>query len=211
LEEKGLFQEKKEFIDKKTKEVLQEVFLEEKGLTQEKKEFIDKKTKEVLQEVFNGDIVIPIDIIEVVKKYGFTLVNARLDENEDGFIMINKSKNNILGFETNKLIGVNSSKSLPWKRFIIAHELGHYKLEYENSDNKLQFAHRDHRKGKDERENEIDYFSASILMPKDEFINLHQYFLSNPTVNKDLLVDFLATQFQVTKKMVTRRIEEVGL
>lgn len=185
--------------------------LEKKELNQEKKNHIDEITKKVLTEVFGKEIVLPIDIIKVVKKYGFTLVNARLDENEDGFIMINKSENNILGFETNKLIGVNSSKSLPWKRFIIAHELGHYKLEYEDSDNKLQFAHRDHRKGKDERENEIDYFSASILMPKDEFINLHEYYLSNPKVNKDLLVDFLATQFQVTKKMVTRRIEEVGL
>lgn len=185
--------------------------LEKIELNQEKKNHIDEITKKVLTEVFGKEIVLPIDIIKIVKKYGFTLVNARLDENEDGFIMINKSENNILGFETNKLIGVNSSKSLPWKRFIIAHELGHYKLEYEDSNNKLQFAHRDHRKGKDERENEIDYFSASILMPKEEFINLHEYYLSNPKVNKDLLVDFLATQFQVTKKMVTRRIEEVGL
>ena len=185
--------------------------LEKIELNQEKKNHIDEITKKVLTEVFGKEIVLPIDIIKIVKKYGFTLVNARLDENEDGFIMINKSENNILGFETNKLIGVNSSKSLPWKRFIIAHELGHYKLEYEDSNNKLQFAHRDHRKGKDERENEIDYFSASILMPKEEFINLHEYYLSNPKVNKALLVDFLATQFQVTKKMVTRRIEEVGL
>ena len=185
--------------------------LEKIELNQEKKNHIDEITKKVLTEVFGKEIVLPIDIIKIVKKYGFTLVNARLDENEDGLIMINKSENNILGFETNNLIGVNSSKSLPWKRFIIAHELGHYKLEYEDSNNKLQFAHRDHRKGKDERENEIDYFSASILMPKEEFINLHEYYLSNPKVNKDLLVDFLATQFQVTKKMVTRRIEEVGL
>jgi hypothetical protein len=180
-----------------------------KELSQEKKDSIDLKTKEVLTEVFGEEIVIPIDILEVVKKYKFTLVNALLDENDDGFIIVDNGKKNILGFETNKLIGVNSSKTLPWKRFIIAHELGHYILEYKNS-NKLQFAHRDHRKGKNERENDIDYFAASILMPKDKFIDMYNTF-NKPIINKNLLVNFLATQFQVTTKMVTRRIEEVGL
>lgn len=185
--------------------------MKEKGLTQAKKNFIDEMTKNVLTDVFGEEIVLPIDIISVVKKYEFTLVNAALDENDDGFIIVDNTETNILGIETNKLIGVNSSRPLAWKRFIIAHELGHYILEYENSDNKLQFAHRDHRKGKDERENIIDYFSASILMPKDKFKDIYMYFSENTTVNKNLLVDFLAIQFQVTKKMVLRRIEEVGI
>lgn len=185
--------------------------MKEKGLTQAKKNLIDEITKNILTEVFGKEIFLPIDIITVVKKHGITLINAALDKNCDGFLIVDNTETNILGIETNKLIGVNSSRPLAWKRFIIAHELGHYKLEYENSNNKLQFAHRDHRKGKNERENVIDYFSASILMPKDKFKDMYMYFSENATVNKDLLVDFLAIQFQVTKKMVIRRIEEVGL
>ena len=182
--------------------------MENKKLSQKTKVDIDEKAKEVLKETFGEKITIPIDIVEVVKRKKFTLVNALLDENDDGFIIVDNSAKKILGFDTNKLIGVNSSRSLFWKRFIIGHELGHYVLEHKESEK--QFARRDHRKGKDKRENAIDYFSAAILMPKDEFKKMYDAF-NKPEVNKNLLVEFLANQFQVTKQMAARRIEEVGL
>lgn len=181
-----------------------------KELSQEKKFSIDSKAKEVLTEVFGEEIVIPIDIVEVSKKLDFVLVNARLNENDDGFIIVDNSEDEILGFKTNKLIGINSSRSVPWKRFIIAHELGHYILKYKNS-KKTEFAHRDHRKGKDKRENEIDYFSASILMPKDIYIDEFNKLSELDKLDLSQVVLLLSDKFQVTKDMAKRRIEELDL
>lgn len=98
-----------------------------------------------------------IDVIEVAKKLGFVVGNAGLSEDVDGFIIVDENKGNILGIDTNKLIGVNASKELAWKRFIIAHEIGHYILHYDKEKDNGMYAHREHKKGKNEIENEADF------------------------------------------------------
>lgn len=171
---------------------------------------IDNKAWEILKTVFGNEVKVPIDIVEVAKKLDFVLVNARLGENDDGFIIVDEGADEILGFKTDKLIGVNSNRDVPWKRFIIAHELGHFLLEYENT-KKAQFAHRDHRKGKNKRENEIDYFAASILMPK--ILYTHEFDSLRKIDRLDLsqIELLLSDKFQVTKNMAKRRIQELNL
>lgn len=71
-----------------------------------------------------------VDVIDVAKRLGFVVGNAVLNEEDDGFIVVEEGKKEIMGIKTDKLIGVNSDRPLEWKRFIIAHELGHYILHF---------------------------------------------------------------------------------
>ena len=77
-----------------------------------------------------------VDVIDVAKRLGFVVGNAVLNEEDDGFIVVEEGKKKIMGIKTDKLIGVNSDRPLEWKRFIIAHELGHYILHFKEKKSK---------------------------------------------------------------------------
>ena len=143
--------------------------IEMKGLSYMDKALIEKKVGELFERIgYDGDRE-EIDIIQIAKKLGFAVGNALLDNDDDGFIIVQEGVDNILGIKTDKLIGVNSKRTLEWKRFIIAHEIAHYILHYSNEKRNGMYAHRDHKKGKNDLENDADYFAASLLMTRDKF------------------------------------------
>lgn len=175
---------------------------------------IENQTEELFKEVgydYNSNSNIAIDIIYIVKKLGFKVGSALLNnDNDDGFIIVQEGKSEILGIKTDKLIGVNSNRNLKWKRFIIAHELAHYKLHYNQESDAGMYAHREHRKGKDNEENEADYFAANILMPADKFKAEYNK-IRNRSSNINECISELSNLFIVTDKMVERRISELEL
>ena len=152
----------------------------------------------------------PVDVINIAQKLGFVVGNAILNEEDDGFIIIEEGKNEIMGINTDKLIGVNSARSLEWKRFIIAHEIGHYILDYKQKNLKGLYAHRDHKKGHNVSENEIDFFAANLLMPRDSFTNKYNIIKQIFSDNTDI-INALANTFIVTVNMAERRIKELNL
>ena len=97
-----------------------------------------------------------VDVIHIAKNLGFLVGNAILNDEDDGFIVVEEGKDEIMGIKTDKLIGVNSDRPLEWKRFIIAHELGHYVLHYKEKNLTGLYAHRDHKRGHNELENEAE-------------------------------------------------------
>lgn len=99
---------------------------------------------------------------------------------------------------------------MEWKRFIIAHEIAHYILHYSAAKTKGIYAHRDHKKGKNESENEADFFAANLLMPRKKFLEKYNE-LTEKKLQQEEVVLLLAKKFQVTQKMVERRIEELSL
>lgn len=176
----------------------------------EKKE-IEEKAMELMKNVNYQDISEETDIIQIAKTLGFVVGNAVLDDNDDdGFIIVKKGEDEILGLKTDKLIGVNSKRSLEWKRFIIAHEIAHYILHYSEQNNKGMYAHRDHRKGKNDVENDADYFAANLLMPREKFTDKFNEFKSKGLTFDEIIV-LLSHKFVVTSKAVERRIEELQL
>lgn len=174
------------------------------------REKIERKAEETLNDVNYADVADSIDVIEVAKKLGFVVGNAGLSEDVDGFIIVDENKGNILGIDTNKLIGVNASKELAWKRFIIAHEIGHYVLHYDKEKDNGMYAHREHKKGKNEIENEADFFAANLLMPRKKFINRYRE-LKKKDLSMDEIILLLADKFTVTQPMTKRRFKELGL
>ena len=171
------------------------------------KQMIEEKAMEVLNKGNDkGDSA--INIIGIATSLGFVVGNVDLSEGEDGFILVDEKQEEILGQDTNKLIGVNADLSEEWKRFIIAHEIVHFILHYNKSENKGLYAHREHRKGKDSIENEADYFAASLLMPADRFKKNYNE-LKKANLSLEEMIFILAKRFRVTQIMAKRRIEEL--
>lgn len=172
------------------------------------KSMIEQKAVETLEKVQMHDETDAIDVIKIARKLGFVVGNAGLEDDVDGFIIIEKGKKKILGQKTDKLIGVNASKELAWKRFIIAHEIGHYMLHYD--ENTGMYAHREHKTGKNEEENEADFFAANLLMPRKQFVNRINELRDKKLTTEEMVV-LLADKFCVTQKMVERRFGELEI
>ena len=121
---------------------------------------IENSVNNLFEEINYNINKCPVDVINIAKKLGFVVGNAILNEEDNGFIIIEEGKNEIMGINTDKLIGINSARPLEWKRFIIAHKIGHYILDYKQKNLKGLYAHRDHKKGHNDSENEIDFFCS---------------------------------------------------
>lgn len=148
-----------------------------------------------------------VNIVDFVRHFGFIVGNAKLDDAEDGFLAIQASNlaKNGNGTSNDKIIGVNSKRSLDWKRFIIAHEFAHSILHYKTGE---IYLHRENKKGKDDEENDADYFAAALLMPKDSFKRLYNHFKKSG-LNDTAICLQLASIFKVPFDSVSRRIKEV--
>lgn len=171
--------------------------------------FIEKEALRILADANDtGDAA--IDIIGLAKNLGFVVGNAELSDDEDGFIIVEEGSKQILGQKTDKLIGVRADQSNEWKRFVIAHEIGHYILHYDKRENHGIYAHRDHKKGKNEKENEADFFAANLLMPRQRFVNQFDT-LKEMGLSSEEMILILAKRFCVTEIMTKRRFEELSL
>lgn len=170
---------------------------------------IEEKALSILKNANDtGDAV--IDIIGLAKNLGFVVGNAELSDDEDGFIIVEEGSEQILGQKTDKLIGVRADQSIEWKRFVIAHEIGHYILHYDKMKNHGIYAHRDHKKGKSEKENEADFFAANLLMPRERFMKQFTA-LKEVGLSTEEMTLILAKRFCVTEIMTKRRFEELNL
>lgn len=164
------------------------------------------------------------DIVSVCNSLDIGTYNLPLSEdNLDGVILIDQDI---------RAIGVDEALDPFDKRFVIAHELGHYIFESiihdesgENGDSKLIFAERDkilHGNQKSEKENQTDYLAAAILVP------LHQF--KKDLIEKNKIKDFngirtikdvynkisisiiedLSEEYRVKAEVIVRRIAEVA-
>jgi len=171
------------------------------------RQVIDEKVSGVLQE-HQIDPINGYDIVSLAKSMGFFVATGLLEENEDGFVMVNSDGTKLLGTDSSKVIIVNSSREQNQKRFIIAHELGHYLI---NGKEEEIFAHR--KKEDEERaenEQEIDYFAASLLMPKEAFQTKSNQLISEGKNLSERVVE-LANIFRAPMESVLRRVEELNL
>ena len=148
-----------------------------------------------------------VNIVDFVQHLGFVVGNAKLDDSEDGFLAIQTSdmSKERYGILNDKMIGVNAKRSLDWKRFIIAHEFAHSVLHYKTG---ALYLRRENKKGRNDEENDADYFAAALLMPKKSFKRLYTKF-KNDGLNDSAINLHLASIFKVPLDSVPRRIREV--
>lgn len=155
---------------------------------------IENKAKDVLIDAYEGqEILPPIDINKVAKKYGVTIKEGLFkDASVSG--MYRKAE---------KTIYVSGNDSYARKVFTIAHELGHFLL-HENKDLETFYRQDALKIGsrKMPEESEADCFAASLLMPRDLIMKFWN-------VIKD--IDVMADSFQVSRTAMYWRLNNLGL
>lgn len=175
-------------------------------ITLMEKKNIETKVDEIISKFsYEKDV----DIVEIAKSYGFVVGEATLPEAEDGFIRVDDKATEIFGIKTSRLIAVNASREFIDKRFIIAHELGHFFLHYDSAVNSI-FAHRENIKGKNEQEQDVDYFAACLLMPEKSFRKFFSDFKKVTNGIYEAIIR-LSEIFKVPLTSAKRRCEELGL
>lgn len=78
------------------------------------------------------------DIVTLAREMGFMVCNAIMKDNSDGFIIVSSKPIEICGIQSDKFIGVNTTRDVKEKRWIIAYELGCYITQ---KDLKKSYAH----------------------------------------------------------------------
>ncbi len=150
----------------------------------------------------------PVDVIGIAKGLGFVVGNAVLNEEDNGFIVVEEGAEDVLGVSTDKLLGVNSKMSLEWKRFIIARELGHYVLHFKEKGLSGLYAHRDCGREHGALEWEADAFAMNLLVPKDSFMKRYEQ-LKRVFETDGEIVSMLSKYFSVSVNVIEKRITEL--
>ena len=157
--------------------------------------------------------IAPTPIIKIVQDFGFKACKAaNMPKDISGNIFVggNTKKN----YGTDKVIIVGDDEPLQHQRFIIAHELAHYLMDYVGSENykkgKITFS-RTYPKINHQSSEEIraDRFAAELLMPKQVFFPEYRKAMKKSDYSKEYTVTYLAKLFNTKESCIQRRIKEV--
>lgn len=179
----------------------------------ERKLEIENFANEILNEaqVEDGQV---FDLISHLQKENFVVIDCPLGDDTTGMLIVDENKSlNILGTNTNKLIVINEhlkydDNYLKRRRFICAHEYGHYQL---HKNGKLQLAMRDTGHFGTLEEQEAEYFARCLLMPQDKVIKLISI-VNRISQEKSFYIytKCVSDFFNVTIKKATQRLRELG-
>lgn len=151
-----------------------------------------------------------VDVVQIAKAEGFTVGEVDFEDNTDGILLVDTKAETIMDIPTQKLIVVSKQRDYNFKRFILAHELGHYFLrDKSNEDDKgILLASRDARHGRDAEENMYDRFAACLLIPKESFLEKWNG-LAQASMKIEARYGYLADLFRVPLESIQRRSREV--
>lgn len=149
------------------------------------------------------------DIIKYLKeKEGFAIASKPMIDDTTGMLFVNDEEF-VDDTDTHKLIVINSllkeqGNFIQRRRFIIAHEFGHYVLHKKDA---IQYAHRDTSNKDALEEKEADYFARCLLMPKDIIdVLLEIKFIKDSS--EENKISLISRIFNVTRKKAKQRIKE---
>ena len=152
-------------------------------------------------------------IVRIANNIGFaTLKEKNMSEDISGNIFVGGTTKDVYGVE--KVIVVDAEEEYAHQRFIIAHELGHYLMDYLGSDDSkntgILFS-RAYPKSNHNSAEEIraDRFAAELLMPTKLFRRLYLRAMDASDCNLRYTISYLAKYFKTKRSSVERRIDEV--
>ena len=152
-------------------------------------------------------------IIEIAKKFGFsTFSEKNMPEEISGNIFVGGTTKEVYG--TDKVIVVGDQEEYAHQRFIIAHELAHYLLDYvgsEDSYNSGILFSRTYPKHNHDSSEELraDRFAAELLMPTKLFYRQYLRAMEASDYNIRYTIAYLSNYFKTKKSSIERRIQEV--
>lgn len=151
-------------------------------------------------------------IIKIASQFGFKTYQANNMPNDiSGNIFVGGNTYNDYG--NDKIIIVDAKEPLPHQRFIVAHELAHYLLDYVGNKSytpEIIFS-KTYPKINHESLNEIRAyrFAAELLMPKNVFMSEYIKAMQKSDGNYEYVIPYLSELFTVKEACIRKRIKEV--
>lgn len=175
----------------------------------ERKKTIEQKVNSIISQYKIGEAGFDITKF-LINCEGFEVGLQYMDDDTTGMLIVDDN-NYLPNTNTHRLIIINETLKiqndfLRRKRFIIAHEYGHYIL---HKNNEVQFAHRDTSKKDNPKEKEADFFARCLLMPKKLITELMSLSMFN-SMNIEQKTEFISNAFNVTTKKAYQRLFELG-
>lgn len=152
-------------------------------------------------------------VVTIAKNLGFkTFKEDIANDNISGNIFVGGTTEEVYG--SDKVIIVGSNEEYAHQRFIIAHELGHYLMDYLGGDvykNKDKLFTKTYPKINHDSQEEIraDRFAAELLMPKQVFSSQYMKAMIISNFDESVAIKKIASIFAVKESSVRRRIEEM--
>lgn len=155
---------------------------------------------------------IPIPILKIIRNFDFNVLSVKnIPDDISGNIFIGGSTSKY--YDSNQVIVVGDNEVLQHQRFIFAHELAHYLLDYlgnEDYANNKIFSRAYLKMNHDDIEEvRADRFAAEILMPKKIFIFEYAKAMKKSNYNKVYTLNYLSKLFNTKISCINRRIQEV--
>lgn len=155
----------------------------------------------------------PTPIVKIAHDFGFATYQAKdIPEDISGNIFIGGTTKEDYG--TDKVIIVGEDEPLPHQRFIVAHELAHYLMDYIGNEEYQKdgtIFSRTYPKVNHDSPEEIraDRFAAELLMPKKVFLAEYVKAMKLSDFSKEYTIPYLAKLFNTKESCIQRRIREV--
>lgn len=169
--------------------------------------------RRVLRDCEFDNIIGATPIVKIANCFGFSCLKAEnMPDDISGNIFIGGTTE--LLYNTSKVIIVGNNEEYAHQRFIIAHELAHYFIDYigspEFKNPNLLFS-KTYPKINHSSDEEIraDIFAAELLMPSELFLRKYIKAMEASDFNKKYIVSYLATFFKTKKSSIIKRIDEV--
>ena len=177
---------------------------------------IDDAVKVILTK--NGVMEPPINVIKIADSMGIKVFSVEFtDPNVKGAIADFKSPMPQFNGEQ-RIIAVDKKSYATRKIFTIAHEIGHFVMHCGESNDFFErdvYESNEEKKNSEDNRNSIekdaDKFAASLVMPKDMFIDFVEnspYYIIR---DKQNLVQEICKKFIVAEKAAKKRLKEVGM
>jgi len=165
----------------------------------------------------------PINVWEIARKLGFKIFDAKFDDKNVSGMMFDKSETpDVLidiDKEAKRAIILNKAESKENQAFTVAHEIGHFVLHVDETNDFFEAFHvtrekdenqlTEQEKTKKIQEDVADKFAAMLLMPSDVF---KYHIETSPNKNnRETLEKELSEAFLVSSKAVKKRFEELEI
>lgn len=152
-------------------------------------------------------------VIDIAKDFGFTTFRIKhMPTNSSGNIFVGGTTKDIYG--TDRVIIIDNDEEFYHQRFIIAHELGHYLMDYVGNPvysdiRKVFTCNYPKTNHVSENEQRSDRFAAELLMPAKAFYR--EYIRGMNVFYGDMkyIVEYLSSHFETKKSSIKRRIQEL--
>lgn len=159
-----------------------------------------------------GGNIYPVPVVDIANKMGFVVkLVEKLPNHDSGAIIIDPELAESIG--SDKCILINNNIKCGKRRFVLAHELGHYLFDFDGA-SKVRFKHafvRSYNIANNDLESEknANKFANELLMPEKTFREEYEALPENLDLSSRIVK--LSEKFGTTTKSIEYRITELKL